>query len=294
MEPLRYPQPRQPVFPPQMSAAVPDMRSRVVNAMAANVFGETPQGRDWSERVLGLAEMTPLGMLTGAYDAGSSLASGNVGNALAAMTAIGAPVARRRGGLPTSQPERFARAREMGFDTSQLWYHGTPSPNFSQFDPAMAGYSQGMALNGRPAIWFTDSPQQASYYAGALARHDPANVGAGGVIPAFIRRGERPPWGDFEGQSMSPQTWYANVENALQTLQSRRGDLPSNVLFKNVPYNWSSTGGPQGMSNVLLVTDPSIIRSPNAAFNPQRISSSNILAGGMGAMAAPYLLGGDQ
>lgn len=289
--PLGYPRPRPQTFPPQMSAATPDIRSRMVNAMMAGVFGESPQGRDWAERLMGLADMTPLGMLPAAYDFGSSAASGNPFGALAAAGAVGVPAARRRGLSPT-QTDRFARARDMGFDTSQVWYHGTPSPGFTHFDPTMAGYTQGQALNGRPAIWFTSNPEQASYYAGALMRHDPANVGGGGVVPAFIRRGDNPMWGDYGGEFMSPNTWYANVEEAVSQAVARRGHLPSNMEFRNVPFKWRD--GPSGISNILLVTDPSIIRSPNAMFNPRWFNSGNILASGAGAMAAPYMLGGDQ
>lgn len=290
--PLGYPRPRPPTFPPQMSAANPDIRTRMVNAMMSSVFGETQTGRDWAERVMGLADMTPLGMLPAAYDAGASLASGNPGNAMIAAAAIGSPAARRRGGLSPAQGDRLARAREMGFDTDRIWYHGTPTPGFTQFDPGMAGYTQGYALNGRPAIWFTDNPQQASYYAGALMRRDPEAVGGGGIVPAFIRRGERPLRGDYGGEFMSPNTWYANVENAIEQAIQRRGALPSNIEFQNVPFRWRD--GPSGTSNILLVTDPSIIRSPNAMFNPRWTNSGNILAGTAGAVAAPYMLGGDQ
>lgn len=44
--------------------------------------------------------------------------------------------------LDMSKEARLARAREMGFDTDTIYYHGTSS-NFDRFDPALSGKNYG-------------------------------------------------------------------------------------------------------------------------------------------------------
>lgn len=77
--------------------------------------------------------------------------------------------------LPMDQASRLARAREMGFDTDNVLYHGTHPSNvgpggetryraadFESFDSGFLGDNSGLT----PGFSFSSSPENASGYAG--------------------------------------------------------------------------------------------------------------------------------
>lgn len=289
--PLRFPIPRPVPQPPQMSAAQPDFRSRIVNAMNVS---ETRGGRDWAERLLGLAEMTPFGLVTGAGDVAGAVYDWNPLQA-AAMAAMLMPAVRGRPRNAMLSPAgRTDRAEQMGFNLGTTWYHGTPHPGFSSFDPALSGSTSNFALNGRPAIWLTDNQNVASHFASTMTRRNP-DAGMGGIYPLVARPGDRPIRVNYEGYNPSPNEWYANIENIFDQAARTRGGPPSSIIFQNVPFNYSRTGEGQGMANHMLVMQPNQLRSPWAAFDPSQASSGNILAGLTGAgFAVPAYLSSDQ
>ena len=52
-------------------------------------------------------------------------------------------------------PERAARAAQMGFDTSRVWYHGTPAGEIAEFDPSRTpderlAYGKGVYVSADP------------------------------------------------------------------------------------------------------------------------------------------------
>lgn len=84
--------------------------------------------------------------------------------------------------LPMDEASRMARAREMGFDTSKVWYHGTGGgkrfnapqdaegqtilaerPLFDAFDDSMIGTANDPGHYGR-GHYFVNSAGEASYY----------------------------------------------------------------------------------------------------------------------------------
>jgi hypothetical protein len=144
------------------------------------------------------------GAMTGGLGVG--MAGGMVDNALGSA---GGKLARGASDLPMDLASRMARAKEMGFDTDRVLYHGTKS-DFDEFAPTRGDYGEG--------VYLTPSSYIANQYAG---------------------------WTD--GANVRPV--YA------------RGDLTE------------VNGG-----NTVLVSDPSNIRSVNAAFDPAKIDSSNLLA----------------
>ncbi len=89
-------------------------------------------------------------------------------------------------GLPMDQESRMARAKEMGFDTSKVWYHGTNT----EFE----GFQEGKGIFGK-GVYLTTDPEAASSYAhktfeyGAFGRLKDKAQKQGGqnVIPVYVR-----------------------------------------------------------------------------------------------------------
>ncbi len=126
-------------------------------------------------------------------------------------------------GLPMDQASRYARAEEMGFDTSQVWYHGTQA-DFDAFKASNGRFGKGVYLD--------KSPERASGYAsnklrkGKFGRFVETDGSGANVIPVFVKRG------------------------AAQVYLGQQA----------------------------MVSDPSAIRSINAAFDPDYSASADLLA----------------
>jgi hypothetical protein len=148
-------------------------------------------------------------------------------------------------GLDMSQPARLARAKEMGFDTSKTYYHGTRA-NFDEFE---------VGLNN--SVFLADNPSIAS-------RYTPDVADGGRVLPVMIRG--RLMTADFKGDtSFNGRTNGRN--EAIRIAQEQGYD---GVLLRN----FGDTFGPE---NQVAVFDPKNIRSVNAAFDPANAQSANLL-----------------
>lgn len=188
-------------------------------------------------------------------------------------------VARAAGKLDMSTPARMERAREMGFDVENIYYRGAQRAN-ERIDPAAGGEI------GR-GIYVTRDPEQASEYA------RPQFGGpypSGANVEAFHVRGglkpiDRKEWVSRRGQIMddlreaNDGKWDSGfVREAEERLaKEARQEGFSGYYLKN------PTGEPSFMYDQGVVTDPSALRSTNAAFDPAQSNSSNLLAGVAGA-----------
>ncbi len=118
---------------------------------------------------------TPVGAVTEAMDAGrdarrQSTATGQAlglgkGAVMAALGAVpgGGKVARKAEALAMDEASRMARAREMGFDTSRVWYHGSDA-NIPEFSTEHLGKNTG-AKSAKGGFFFASDPEVASGYA---------------------------------------------------------------------------------------------------------------------------------
>jgi hypothetical protein len=60
-----------------LSNYTPTLREKMVSALARNWYGDTRQGYQDANRLMGVADLTPVGMATGMYDAGRDVGAGN-------------------------------------------------------------------------------------------------------------------------------------------------------------------------------------------------------------------------
>ena len=80
-------------------------------------------------------------------------------------------------GETSENASRLARAREQGFNTNQVWYHGTQR-SFPEFQPGEGSFGRG--------VYVSRNPDKASGYA-----QWGENMGGegGNVLPVFLRNG---------------------------------------------------------------------------------------------------------
>jgi hypothetical protein len=182
----------------------------------------------------------------------------------------------RASNLPMDKASRMARAKELGFDTEQTWYHGTPE-TFDQFDPGRSKWDEG-------AVWLTDNPNLANEFA---TRHFSAKSEprVGSVIPAHIKRSVMPveDYDDLlrargvpEHHITNPrlrQKWAVAIE-ADFVRRHRKNGAPGAVLRNG---NNTELDG-QYFGDKVAIFDPSNTRSVKAAFDPAKKDSANLLA----------------
>lgn len=106
---------------------------------------------------------------------------------------------------------RLARAEELGFDTSRIFYHGTKS-DFPAFQPSrnsadsFVGLMDGGAGKRQratygPGVYVSRTPDRANDFAGTW---DEIPEG-GNVVPIFVRRGRFKPTIGKEGRVVDPR-----------------------------------------------------------------------------------------
>lgn len=265
--------------------------------------------------------------------------------------------------LDMSQEARMARAREMGFDTGQTWYHATPAEKIEEFKPELIG-SHTDAGHLASGFYFADSPSEAAYYAPNVGsyytRGKMWDAGGGGTWPEMFKqwapmmddvgllgwRGDTlksiraidgmvdnakvsplqdgefsgyyaympHPEPSYEGHEIGSRGSRHNIpktpDEAIENLRNRAYyELDGSDEFPGLNgidtfTDFVRTGRLQdevakrltekGYSGIkygseLVVFDPTNIRSVNAAFDPAKSSSANLLAANPETGAAPGL-----
>lgn len=175
--------------------------------------------------------------------------------------------------LDMSNSARIGRAKEMGMRTGMPLYHGT-NQDISQFSLERGGEVSRSPV-GKLGVSLATDPDTASEFAN-LAGSEGANV-----IQAY-HRASKPVRIQLEGGE-------TNLEVAA-TVQEAWDQGFDAIKFDN----YTTPGGEKGRSFV-LVKDPSQIRSVNAAFDPAKKESANLLASALpGALGIGALSGGEK
>ena len=153
--------------------------------------------------------------------------------------------------LDMSEAARMARAKEMGFDTDRVLYHGSQS-KFSEFDPSL-GHEYG--------IFLSPNKGYAQPYAGLSERGTRNQPGA-----YFVRAEKvaRPHSTEDLAQSANKHLTKADADRlraqGIDAIEPK--EVPEFVLF-----------------------DPAKIRSVDAAFDPAKRDSADLLASSPSASA---------
>lgn len=187
-------------------------------------------------------------------------------------------------GLDMSPEARKARAEEMGFDTSRVWYHGT-TKEFDAFDPAKANRAGGVAR----AFYLTPSTDLANYFSRP-------SLDGSRVIPVYIKRDIN--LFDYRNEGhIGALVKFLQSKTSQQIMPGYLGapdpksfiddaklgsagllELPvvQKWLRRKGFAGWYSTEG-VNQTPTLALLNPSDVRSVNAAFDPAKADSPNLM-----------------
>jgi len=169
-------------------------------------------------------------------------------------------LAAKRKGLDMSVEGRMARAKEMGFDTETVLYHGTDKAGFDSFD---VNAPESARSEGEEAVFLTNNPTKASTFAGIKNQS---------IMPLYVRgriktlSAEDVP--ELEIADGTGQMAY-HSKTFSRILAQAKAEGFDGVRFKNV--NEGAVG------DQIAIFDPSNIRSVHAAFDPDNAGSANLL-----------------
>ena len=207
---------------------------------------------------------------------------------------------RVKGGdsLAMDYASRMQRAKDMGFDTDTTYYHGTGA----DFDSFREGYG---------GVYFSDSPSYADRYTGSVdqlaPRSDteagrniiPTNLGVQNTfdtrIPGHRKIYEEQflnKWGNATPLRDDGLPDWVEADDFQEFFDAE--GLPFDSAIVGEPPT-SMPDGTFKPESSLLVTDESKIRSVNAAFDPAKKGSSNLLASmGAGTAVGAGLMGSEE
>jgi hypothetical protein len=219
-------------------------------------MGEREQQDFLLESLIGLAG-PPLGK------------AGLIGMLAAASERGAGSVARRAAALAMDEASRLARAREMGFDPNLRFYHGTAA-DFTAFNPEKAVATSG-AEPARMGVWAARNPEVAAEFAEMAAN----NSQAGQRLIPLVHRADKRAVLTLDGSETN------------QEIAATLGHAWDNGYDAVVMRNYTSPGG-RNPEDILVVKGANQLRSPNAAFDPAKKDSGNLLASlaGLGLVGA--------
>jgi len=153
------------------------------------------------------------------------------------------------GQLPMDTASRMQRAEAMGFDPSNVQYHGTEA-DITQFRPSAKGKMG-------PGVYTTPSPSKASVFAGYPSPY----AEGGNVMPLLLR-------GDYIKR--------ADAFDLRPEISGREGQRILNETLEGMGYAGSKAGERGSLAPEAVTFDPRNVRSLFAAFDPE-YKGSNVL-----------------
>lgn len=288
--PTRSWNPLNPAFRDTLSSAMTNMLG------ASNVAGREGYDRSrYADMLTGAVDFVPgAGEAAGVGDVRREVQQGNypgaalagVATALGVIPVIGDVAGKAVRGvgdeLNMSQAARMQRAtnQERPFNVNQEWYIGTPVNIESTPEK---GFRASKTENvGRDVIFGTDSPLIAEEYSrGTVSFEVDPITGKFPVVESHYRN-QAPSGGVYRVFSGAQNPKIINAEGKkwfqipMNNLTSTAFDEGHDaVIYENIIDSMYGSSFP---SNVIVWKNPSDVRSVNAAFDPSKRSSGELLA----------------
>ncbi len=172
--------------------------------------------------------------------------------------------------LPMDEASRMARAKELGFDTSRTFYHGTPEATpFESFDLGRVGSNmKNEGIFGK-GVYLTENKAHA---------HDYANEATLGAPRGHIR--------EVYVRAEKPYIWGESEAPLSHSIGKRTDELKTQGYDSvHVPSRTKA-----GQAEEFVVFDPKNIRDVNAAFDPAMRDSASLLAADSSRASLPGTL----
>jgi hypothetical protein len=172
---------------------------------------------------------------------------------------------------------RLARARQMGFDTSQYLYHGTGVPGFSAFSLTPEATPLVRAGMRAPGIWTIDNPEVASLFAKLRASHQIAGEETPNVLPLFGRYVKK------DDIDLNKVEYAQAITSIAQAFDKHEFDAARVLNYHaNLPGHPPISG-----QTAWVFKNPNQLRSVHAAFDPAKRDSSDLMAGVLAPAPVP-------
>ena len=243
------------------TAPIPLLGDITGAAADARMFYEEPESRTWANAGMSAAGLLPF--VPALSIAGRKAKTLNPNAPKRPLTEFeqAHSTAQKNAALPTSEgglglPKdntAIDRAKAMGFDVDKPLYHGTDGPESDIRAFELPG-DDVFGKVGR-GVYQTSDPVKAGRY---------AEGDGGNVIPAYNR-----------GKMASFQD-AVDVERELGAEVSRGGHKAKYKKINDALRDKGFTGVDYGVES--LIFEPKNIRSPNAAFDPMKRDSSDLLS----------------
>jgi GNAT superfamily N-acetyltransferase len=181
-------------------------------------------------------------------------------------------------GLDMSTDARISRAKDMGFDTDKVMYHGSETAlDIKEFDLTRFGENYG--TQGQPAIYTINLKEDAESFTGT----------GGDVIPLYLDKNN---YEIIDGDQHLKEVYDSFESYQDQPFNDWVDSLSSDEVFEVLDLDdvlgnearHASDSGKDGIVytvkdlEIALTFDPSKIRSVNAAFDPDLKESAVLLA----------------
>ena len=168
--------------------------------------------------------------------------------------------------LGASKEAQLQRAKEMGFDTDTVYYHGT-ADDIRAFDPdKLQTRDEGYIGTG---VYTTPAPRVAGIYANTAKPSETVNGGYSGpnIMPLYQEKGNI--------------KRYSLTEKADNASKMKSGQMTSQDLTNDLmKQGYTGAEVVDGAGNVVerATFNPSRVRSVNAAFDPNKAGSADLMA----------------
>lgn len=190
-----------------------------------------------------------------------------------------------------THPDTIERAKKLGFDTNQTWFHGTKA-DVKEFKPSDFG-------NVGPGVYLTQDPFVATRFGNNVMplysrSQNPLKLSSPDAqmdqLQALLKRLDAekhaPDSRDFADSyeyltKALENKLYAEMPEEEALAIARKLQQHTQDKLKSLGYD--SIDSSYGGHPMRVVFDPSHIRQTNAKFDPKKKSSKNILAGATGA-----------
>ncbi|MFT6550457.1 MAG: hypothetical protein ACJA1I_000485 [Zhongshania marina] len=183
--------------------------------------------------------------------------------------------------LDMSKEARMQRARDMGFDTDTVWYHGTNAD--------IETFRQGVAPGWGKGVYFSDLPSDTEEFGNTTypvyLRLKKPYTGSGVSESDIIKTGA---WKEIEQKEIDRMRDVLPEGMSDDEIRGEIGGDPwgefqesgsfANKVLRELGYDGVQVKGSNNIEGTeTVVFDPANIRSVNAAFDPDQADSPNLM-----------------
>lgn len=205
----------------------PSWRDSAAYWLARNWYGDNREGVQKANRLMNVADVTPVGIPLALDDAARSFGRGNYLGGGITLAMAGIPAARKEAKLTGEAAKKTLDAilEKHGLVKPIRAYHNSPY-DFEQFDPSKSH---------RGASFFAQTPDTAK--AGASAGAGDAYGTRGGTGKNLMYEVEIQP-GRIEGLDLTPseQDWFKSLPDTAT--EDQIGDIQKSLKGTNFDYWW--------------------------------------------------------